>query len=716
MRLRPLPLVLAPDFPRLLSGDGYYHLRRMSWAAVRGLAIPAFDPWTHHPKGMVPHWPTLFDAVGGALAVVLGGGPDHLLATAIAGIALTTLAAAATFTLVFAIAARLANATGGALAVAVLALNAGHHNYTQAGKIDHHALEPLLAWSAVAALLRSAGSPGSGTAAAVAAVLALLGLMTTIPSSALPILLVAGAAGVRLLAEGSGKAAVRRLGFRLAAPFALAGLIGLPLGFASPMGSRGMTVSYDLSPFQPGLAIVLAASIVGAASVPAARTALGVAARLAAGSLVAAGAFAVWPDGRTALGGGATFVQSQGFVALIDESADVVEFGLARTLQLFSPLVLSVPLLLVWAVRRACRGGSPDLLVWAAVLAVTTLLSAAQVRFVMLLAPPLAILAGAATVDLVGGLRARRAPTWQVVGVVGAFSLSLLPGVPTVAVRPPALAAREAAWEAIRWLRSVSPSAGDAWDPGVRPTWSVLAPWPFGHEVVVLGERANVASPFIAPGETQGHAAALAFLLADDGAEAEAVLRAHDVGWVLTVPPGPLALRRWATVLGRDPDALGRLGREGAVSLTDSAYRVAAFHVHDRNASASQELPKAWGFLRLAHVVRGGAVKIFERVEGARLEGQAPVGAEVVARVDLDVAGVATPWFARTAADTEGRFTLRVPFATDEVPAGNVSVVRIVVGGGVPRRELQVPRAAVRTGTPVPVTDRPPLRPSDLER
>jgi asparagine N-glycosylation enzyme membrane subunit Stt3 len=666
------------DHVRLLSGDSWYHLRRMALVAD-GAGLPDHDAWTHHPKGMVPHWPPLFDTAGGWLAHLLGGGSARLDRVAVAGIALVGAATAATFALAWWMSASRAGPVAGMLAVIALALSPAHHNYTRAGKLDHHAVEPLLVFLALDALLRAAAATGRAAWrwAAVAAI-AMLALVATLPSSSIGILLLAGAAGLRALLANDR----RRTGLVLAAAFGIAGLAAFPVAWASPMTRAGLVVSFNLSLLQPVLLLACAVGLAACAVIPGGRL------LVAAGDAAAGAAIMLlWPAGRAAMLEGSGFVASGGFVALIDESQGLSVLGARFVLPFLSFAALLVPALLWWGIRR----GDADVRVLSAVLATTTVLALQQVRFGVLFALPLAVLGGIAGARSIAWGRRRGRGALVTAGVVATAAALLLPSVPFVTGPPAGLAARAPVWEALAWLRDHSDSPGDAWRADARPAWSVMAPWGFGHEVLVLGRRANVASPFIAPGETEGLTDVLRFFLATSPAEGEALLEAHEARWVLTVPMPPATLAKYARVLGLDPASVP-LGSTAAVAL------------HERNGSAVAEAPQAWDGLRLVFVADGGEAKLFERVPGARLEGVATPGSEVLLRVDLDVAGSGWRWFALARADGAGRFAIRVPYATDAVTPGNVRVLGAAVRVNGRVLPVTVSEQAVQAGIAIPLS------------
>ena len=400
--------------------------------------------------------------------------------------------------------------------------------------------------------------------------------------------------------------------------------------------------------------------------------------------------------------GGSDFMEGGGFVVLINESIGVAEKGLAETLRFFSPVAALIPVLLAWALWSHKRHKNPQLIVIAAALGATSILAWQQVRFVMLLALPLSVLAGAAFVALLDAAR-RRGVRAATIAVLASAAL-LMPAVQTLAASSVPLARRVPVWRALRWMAVATPCAGDPWQPGSHPSYAVMAPWGFGHELLVLGQRANVASPFIQPHETEGLDSALRFALTADPAVAEALLNRHNARYVLTVPLALAATDAYALALRERPeryvlgdDATGR-------HLTPEGLQSGAVVLAQRNGSAELDGGKSWDFLRLILSVNGYA-KIFEKVAGARLSVQGwPANAPATLEIDLEVEGQGWKWLSHARADAQGRMQLRVPYATDVQGKGNVRVLAAVLRGKGLEHAVVVPEQAVLQGADVPVS------------
>lgn len=115
----------------------------------------------------------------------------------------------------------------------------------------------------------------------------------------------------------------------------------------------------------------------------------------------------------------------------------------------------------------------------------------------------------------------------------------------------------------------------------------------------------------------------------------------------------------------------------------------------------------------LGHLL--AAVKLFEQVEGARVEGRAPPGSTVAVLIPLRLRTSGRAWQYRQSCQVaaDGRFRLTVPYATepgpgtDVEPAGEAQLVLegLPAGAGglpaAPRQILTVPESAVQNGEQV---------------
>jgi hypothetical protein len=667
------------------SGDSWYHVRRAAWAAAHG-QLPHFDPWVHHPAGNWVVWPDGFDGLIALLARALGTAPDpdHAI---VAGIAVVTTAAVATAVLAAEVSARLAASlspgawpgVAGLLAGLAVAVHGGLHNYTQAGKIDHHAVEPLLTCAALAALLQALSAPRSWHPPLVAA--ACLGLVQAmLPSSALTIGLVAAGTWLGWIAAADPLAASRPL----AVAFAGAAAIGALLVAVLPAGVPCGWSAEHLSWLQPTLCGLSAVAFWRSVRLPRRWMPW---AWLAMVLLP----LAVVPPLRTAALSGTGFVGGQGYVAIIAESASAAERGAAATMAQLGWLALSLPLLVVWWWRYRSHA---TLRVWMSAVLVGLALGLLQARFATLAAVPLAILFAVAAADLAGRQGPRR--------TLAVGGLCLLPGLTDVTTRPlPPAARRTAVWQALDWLHGHAPLPGDPWDLRTQPGFSVLSSWALGHDLLVQGGQANVCSPLIASGQTEGLRDCLRLHLGQ-GDDATAILAIkHQARWWLTVPLSLSAMRAYATALGEPADRYARAGADGGWAATAEGQCATAQVLQQGNGSASADGSCAarpdW---RLAFAAADGRAKLFERVAAARLVGRdCPAHHAVRLTARLRVRGEGVLWLQQVQADERGQWRMRVPWSTGYATS-TVQLIDMTVDCGKPYA-IRVDEAAVRRGSAV---------------
>lgn len=676
------------------SGDSAYHVRRMAWVSQHGEALHQ-DPWTHFPKGNLAVWPDGLDSTGGWLAGLLGP-PGDLNAAIWAGIALVTLLAAATAGLAAAVALRHTRQSPlGALAAGLLiALHPGLHNYTQAGKIDHHAAEPLLTFAALAALLAAveAEDTGARRIRQGLAALCLVAALATLPSSSLTIALLGGLAGVRVLLAAENQR--RLVAQRLAWPLAWAGLLALPLALLAPFGRDGAAVAYALSALQPGLLWLCAAALVAAGQVRG-EGGVGRLGSVAAMAGTAALGLALWTPGRQALVGGADFVQGRAYVVLIQESMSAWETGLTSSLATLSlPLVL-LPILAWHAWRRA---DGPELRAWVVAAVATAALAVTQLRFAPLASVPLAVLAAVALVDLTG----KRGTRWS----AAALAALVLPGGLEIQDRLPPIGKRIAVWQALRWLEVRDPPRQDARQVETRPDSTVLASWSYGHDILTFGRRANVCSPLIAPGQEQGLRACLQLSLgAVTPQAAEQLLDDHKVRWWLATPWSMAAMRAYADALGQAPDRFVAAGADGVVALTQAGQCTPGQQLWFANGSGAPDGNcSALAQWRLAFVAPGGGAKLFERVRGAKVRmAGCPVGQPVRLVARLASGRQGWIWLAHAERLTDGTAVAATPWS-DGFHSDTLRLLDQRLECGARSEALSIGEEAVQLGLSVDVT------------
>ncbi|MSQ81834.1 MAG: hypothetical protein EXR77_02830 [Myxococcales bacterium] len=687
LRLRHLPELHRDGHWWLVSGDSWLHAERIRQAANG--ALPWYDPWTHAPNGNWIVWPPAFDALAALFTPLTGRDLDG---AALAGMVLVAVCSALTAVLAVRVAMQLAPPTqapfAGLVAGLAVMVHGGLHNYTQAGKVDHHALEPLVVFAIIHALLALARPPAQrrwhvifSTAALVAAPVWLW------PSSALTVGLVGGVAVLRVALVPEGE---RRLAARgLAEVFALAAAFALPLAWLSPFGANFAMVAHAPSWLQP-LLLALAAVALSAASFATDQLrCFGYAAVPVALTLAVVGPL------RRALLGGSDFVSGQSYVVLINESMPLWQVSWSKGLAVASWLGLATPALVFFGLRHTAGTSTErDRQVWAALLAVTFGLTLVQLRFATLTALPLAVLLGWAFAAL-----AAHGPAWRKVAF-GLTAVIVVVGVADLDGRSLPLAKRLPVWQALTWLKGHAepPAAQD------RRPWTVVASWALGHEIRVVGRMANVCSPLIAPNQTAGLNACLRAHLADDSESIEALLEHHNVRYWLTTPLARSALRAYAEALGQDPALYATENADGTTAWATAGACSNAVALHEGLGSTSPDgACKHRPNFRLVHVSGGQGAKVFERVTGAQVRGGGCQGqAQVAVEVRLKVGAHGHLWRAVAKPGPTGGWTVRVPWSSGFV-RDTVAVTGMEVVCGELRRALIVPEQAVVNGLVVEV-------------
>jgi len=315
---------------------------------------------------------------------------------------------------------------------------------------------------------------------------------------------------------------------------------------------------------------------------------------------------------------------------------------------------------------RLRRPGDTLVLTWTAF---TALLAAAQYpRYVPHLALPLALALGSIAGSLLVARRRRALAAILALALVGFAAIPPLPTFKPTRVHNPALF-YEPAREVLLWARAHTPSAGIERGAPARPAYGVLASWRYGYWIAWLGERPAVGTPLLLrPEERLANARAEALLLGD-GASAAGRLAAQRLRYVLATP----------MMLYADEKMVPR--RADGVSLPTASWRRALNTrlLHDDASDAGEGLPCLGHFRLLVesgetwfpetagpHALPGepvAAVKLFERVAGARITGRAAPGSQVAARLRLRTRAKREFTFAcETRADAAGQFTIVVPY------------------------------------------------------
>ena len=661
VRLSWWPQTFRPDGVTLQPTDSQYYAR---FAQLQLRAFPRFEPFDAHvnaPEGASIYWPVLH--AGLAMACARAAGPGN----AEAGVAFVdTVAFVLDSVLLWWLLRRRGGELRAWLAVAAVGLLPAIAFNTGLGTADHHVHEPYLA-AAAAWLFAEALSDGSARRAAWAGLLVGAGRLLT-PLGFLVLFPVAAALPVYALRHRGQPVAWGRLGLALGGGAAASSWAGALL-----LGDV-LSLSYvEWSSFQ-ALAC-LAAGLGAGALAEGTRDRRRALRMLAAAALCAA---PLLPELRHGL---QDLLRKDVLLATVQESQP----GLAHPEWLRDMLGLqgglALALLPLLGRDFARRGSAAALLALSGVAAwgACTLL---QVRFLQPAAGPLALgLALGVEALREGAPRARRGAAWCALG--GALLHAVMEGQAPPWDGSPTEETRLR--PVMDFLRERTAGPADALDGRTPPAWSVVASNDWGHLVTLWGQRAAVATPFSqAQVHVRGNARAAAVLTAtgDD----EAWRRAVDTGarYVL-VTPGPVA-------------------GASAAQLAAGLNRRLLEHAGTREGEAS-------GHFALVFDAPGGRSegdsrpfgRLFEVVPGAVLEGTAPPGSEVRARLALHTnAGEALTAVHAARAGEDGRYALRVALATE--PLGAVEPLgpwRVTAGQD--EHPVEVSSEAVRAGRSVRV-------------
>jgi dolichyl-diphosphooligosaccharide--protein glycosyltransferase len=686
--------------------DSWYHLRRIAYGIASFPAVLEFDPYLSFPAGAKPIWTPVFDTLAAALLGLFARPPqpDWLLRLERLAMWLPPLLGAATVVLAYRIARRHFGALAGWTAGVALCFVSGHYWYSQVGFLDHHAALGLAAaWLLGAQLAWMQWEESRLRAAswrsAVACGLAIAATVAVWPGGLLHVALLEVGALAFAVTRADAIAA-RGFALRRAAAYLCAALAIAPLSLGNRWPQWGDLSPVVLTAFQPLLfasafLVWLGAAFIwpGRAQRPGTRLAVfgGLGVLLALALLVALpqvqdGAADAWRWLAKRESFQSRVAESQPL--LVDGDRVTFAIGAAR----LSYFGLAFPLAgawLAWRLRaRPERARAWLILFFTAGLYGVTLL---QRRFFDTACIGIALSLGLAARELLAMLRVRLGGEWRARALVAAaVALMLLPSLPTY-VRG---LANE--WNALRggaqWVtglfgfdraglelalqleRATPPTAG--WlDPAQQPEYGVLAPWYLGHIIQHAGRRPTVVDNF---GDDLGPEAFAfaerAYQSREDAIAPE--LEARRIRYVVA--------HRFPTFLEREP-------------AQDSLFH--ALFLQDGAALAHHRLVYETLGRDFGDPDAPPVYKLFERVAGADVSGRAAPGQKLEIALALRTnRGRGFVYETRVAAGADGRYRVRLPYATDGGAAAVTAApfYRFACGGEV--RGLVVGERAVQEG------------------
>lgn len=729
-RLGWVDLVFSRDGVLLHANDAAYLARLARYQAATGLRHIEQDAFSGAPEGQFQHFPPLFPALASVPALLLGWGrPSPQLLAVVAALVPVGLALASG-ALIYACARVWIGARGAPWAAALALLSPSHLLASQLGVFDTSAAEAAL----FPAVLWAAGRLGEGDGALAmrraGALLALcwLGMLTWFGTMVF--------IGVALAAVGM------RTALRLWSPPApsLATLAAPPLVCLAltvwllPTAAwlyphrwlsgdpYVLTWAFACTPLLMGVLYAAALALLLMLRRAGWAQAQALLAAAAATTALAALGFVLSADA------GRQLLRGVGYVAKDNPwFEEVVE---ARPLfVLWTPwdalsrlgLAFYAQPLLLWPLWRAMRRDSEARARLGGLLLVHAFFFCAalnSVRWCIELSITLALWWGWALAEAWQYCRTLRwgnSPLWR--GAVFAALILSTAGY----LRdwrsdflPPSPALRACC----AWLRAATPPGGDPYAQESAPAYRVLAGWDLGHHLLYLAERAVVANPMIS--NTTGNLLASRFMLSEQRGEALEILHRVNARYVVTAHNGVQNLDRAARTLGRDGTAYVVRRRAGGRVETLAAgprfWEVAATQLHLQDGAPTGTAEGPWETLRLVWEspprsrMTGGPTadyKVFERVPGVVLRGQAAPGARVVLEAEIETNSGRRFGYARAAvADASGAYALRLPYATETSPRTACRAAAVVCRVGTREIRGEVSERSVLAGE---VIELPPV-------
>jgi len=683
VRVLPWPTVVGESRVVFFGMDAWYHMRRVLFALANRSAPLTFDPYVNFPHGAKPIWPPLFDGLTALLlspVYALGAWRHVELAAALLPPVLGGLCVVATWH----VARRLFPAPVPLLAGLLLCFLSGHFWYAQAGFLDHHAavalfVTLLLASTTALLLPRDSGAPGLReawpryTGFGVTSAFALLLWPGAVLHVGLAVLGLLFFTASRRERTDAARVAVGSL-----FAYAVAFLLLLPFGLTSSWPQWGEFSPVVLSRFQPWMFAGLGLQAAVCAFLWQ-RTSLGVSRRgrvaqgLAVGILLLGASALAYPalveGARDAWG---WLGKEEIFQGLVSESKPLFEsddgFDPANALLRLSRFVWLFPVAaaaLLWRALRSPQRSALLLLVgYAVALAAATLL---QRRFFNSFSPVFAIVSAWAVVEAVRALpppmRATPGRAFAVAMVCGAAGVWLV--APTLeAYRRPlenlaqlvrgesltlprAELGRRRMLEAAVWLRENTPPTSGYLDPGASPEYGVLAPWGYGHLLKYVAQRPTVVGNFGDDVGERNLRRTEAYFRSGEP-DASRILDDLQARYVVV-----------ETLAAAGPRQRARDAMRSRLSVDDSPGLARHRLLWESPLGPSPQAPPS------------SELRIFEYVRGAAVGGDARPGAQVRALLRYESnRGRRGVYETTVLADEDGRYLLRLPYATKGATAG----------------------------------------------
>ncbi len=705
---------------RLFGADPYYHLRRAVLGVRNGLRIPYRDYYAGYPTGSQCFWhPAVDNALAMVPLVVWGEEAAERKVWAVA-VWFPPLVGVATVAAVMALTSLLLGRREALAAGLALSVLPAHVYLTLVGRIDHHAAEPLFPVLALLLFVASLGrrsalcAIGAGIAMALGMV-AWTGSMLYMAPIGLLIILIS-------LAANDQAARVHRMSQAVVALWGAAGATAI--AYAGTPWSRAGQAPFDA----PGLLqpLLFALLAVGATVIWALHTFLPIRVRLATavGIVVVALLVGLAPPLREALGHGVGFLSKRDpWLQSIEEfkplfrsygqlDPDWAEARLSRFVYLVPVILLVSFVCLVRRVRRTEALAVCLPAVGAACLALV------QKRYAGVFAVAVAPLIGwwfARALEWVreargGGLRL---PILAALGVAAFWpcgrELYHLPD--RYRLMPPG-------WEeTLQWLRDRTPATSFFPEPERKPEYGILAShWGAGHWITQVARRPAIANGFHT--NVQGNRACATMLFAGTEAELDSILLKNGTRYLVLANSFDAIVESAPQVRETHERYITRGMEKGPTQRFVATYAIkpemaelAHARLYLRDGKRIEQSGRAWPALRHYRLVfetsekdptigsEHPAIKVFERVSGARIFGRASPNSDV--KVEMRIltnTGRRFLYVQACRGDSAGGFELAVPYSTETVEGRTNCFGSALVTVGSDKKLLEISEQDVLVG------------------
>jgi oligosaccharyl transferase (archaeosortase A-associated) len=663
-----LMLRLVPARNAIVGGDvlfygydSFYHMRRIFYTVENFPHTLWFDSYLNHPRGFELLWPPLFDQVVAGASLLLGGGDR---AVEMAGALAPPVLGSASILVLYLLAKKLFGARVALLSAFLLAIDPEHIARSHFGCTDHDVLESLLILGAILLLAYALTERDRRLwFGAVAGVLIAAVAYTWLgaPIYMVAILIYATIQAALNLREGASSTETI---VPLTAAFGVTLLLLLPFwdeawlvpSFFGSLGAlAALTFLYFLS------RLFVAKKVTWLAFVPAVAISGYVALILSYAIGTNREIHSLFWKGISYFFLGGLERESISEALPIYEAFDLVSLigvGLA-----FSLLGFGVA---IWLTLRARLPKDRVLfLVWAVF---TLTLTVFQARFLYLFS-----IAGSILVALLFfwafdrvNASERADPLAVKALTLTLLAVLLLPnvvGLVGIAKDRPEVAGD---WlETLDWLEENTPATEGFERPVRAGEYGVLSWWDYGNWILYQSRRPVVANNFQA-----GATDAAKFFLSEDEVEALAITKARNARYIITdekmIYKKLPAIVRW---LDEDPESYIVISDDSDLLTFEHSKRflgtiLARLHLLDCTNL---------GHFRLVYESKTSAglkfptseVKVFERVEGAKIAGTTPYEKPMGVILDMTSNQGRKFQYFNSAMPVDGRYEVTVPYSTD---------------------------------------------------